>query len=52
MTVILGIYFDGKKNKTPKQAIDANKNYSWKIIAEEHNSVISTPGSGYYFLLT
>ena len=37
MTVIPELLFDRKKNKTPKQVIDANETYHRKIITKKHS---------------
>ena len=52
MTVISGLQFDEKKNKTPKQVIDATKKYHPKIITEQYRSIISKPGSAYFSYVT
>ena len=41
MIVIPELHFDRKKNKTPKQVIDANETYHRKIIIEEHSIAAS-----------
>jgi len=51
-TVIPGLYFDGRKDKTIKQVVDANEKHHRKIVTEEYISIISEPGSAYFAHVT
>ena len=38
---ILGLYFDGRKVKTMESVFQEDDKYHWKIVTEEHISVVS-----------
>ena len=45
---ILGLYFDGRKDKTMENVFEEDGKYHRKIVREEHISVVSEPACEYF----